>query len=196
MSSFYSQDELKSLGLGSVGSNVLISKMASIYMPEALFLGDNVRIDDFCVIVGGAGIHIGRFVHIACFCGLFGGAGIEMEDFSGLSSKVTIYSESDDYNGDSLTNPTVPKKYKPNYVSKKVCLKKHSIVGAHSVILPGVTLNEGVAIGANSLVMRDCDAWSVYFGSPAKKVKARSRDLLRLENEFKQLLNGEVQTSS
>jgi len=185
MSSFYSQDELTKLGLGSVGSNVLLSKKASIYMPEALFLGDNVRIDDFCVIVGGAGIHIGCFVHIACFCGLFGGAGIEMEDFSGLSSKVTIYSESDDYNGDSLTNPTVPKQFKPNYISKKVSLKKHAIVGAHSILLPGVTLNEGAAVGANSLVMKDCDAWSVYFGSPAKKVKPRSQNLLLLEEKFK-----------
>lgn len=177
------------LGLGSVGANVQISKKASIYAPKNIFIANNVRIDDYCVITGGAGISIGRFVHIACFCALYGGGGIVLEDFCGLSSRVSIFSESDDYDGESLTNPLIPRMFKPGYVSERVLIKRHSIVGAHSVILPGVTLNEGVAVGANSLVVRDCNEWTVYVGSPAKRIKNRSKHLLELEHAFLHSLN-------
>jgi len=46
--SFYSQSELKSLGLKAYGRNVLISKKASFYNPSQISLGHHVRIDDFC----------------------------------------------------------------------------------------------------------------------------------------------------
>jgi galactoside O-acetyltransferase len=187
MSSFYSERELKKIGFAKFGKNILISRKASIYMPENIYLGSNIRIDDFSVIVGGKkeGIRIGNYVHIACFCGLFGASGIYVEDFCGLSSRVTIYSESDDYNGNSHTNPMIPVEYKPTYVTGHVILRKHSIIGAHSIILPTVTIGEGAAVGAGSLVMKNCDDWSVYFGSPAKKIKERSRKLLELEKKFK-----------
>tara|TARA_Y100000385_G_C12735273_1_gene484476 strand:+ start:412 stop:558 length:147 start_codon:yes stop_codon:yes gene_type:complete len=45
--SYYSQNELKRLGLCRVGKGVLISKKASIYQASKLSIGDNVRIDDF-----------------------------------------------------------------------------------------------------------------------------------------------------
>ena len=55
-------------------------------------------------LVGGKGLRIGDYVHIGCFSALFAGSGITLEDFSGLSARVTLYSESDDYSGASLTN--------------------------------------------------------------------------------------------
>ncbi len=30
-----------------------------------------------------------------------------------------------------------------------------------TIILPGVTVNEGVAVGAHSLITKDCASWSV-----------------------------------
>jgi UDP-2-acetamido-3-amino-2,3-dideoxy-glucuronate N-acetyltransferase len=42
-------------------------------------------------------------------------------------------------------------------------------IGAGSVIMPGVVLGREVEIGANSTVTKDCDAFCVYMGSPAKK---------------------------
>ncbi|MEX8499566.1 acyltransferase, partial [Leptothrix ochracea] len=51
-------------------------------------------------------------------------------------------------------------------------------------LLPGVTLHEGVAIGALSLVNRDCHAFGIYAGNPAKRIKERKRDVLALEAAF------------
>lgn len=182
--SFYSQEELTAIGFKSLGQNVHISRKASIYNPEVIRIGNNVRIDDFCVMAGGRGIELGSFIHIGCFSALFGGSEIVMGDFSTLSARVAIYSESDDYTGFSLTNPMIPNHFKPKYQKGKVILRRHVIVGANSTILPGATLEEGVAVGAHSLVTKDCQTWSVYFGCPAKKRKDRSKRILELEKEF------------
>ncbi len=182
--SFYTADELAGLGFKYVGSNVLISKKSSIYTPSKISFGSNVRIDDFCVLAGGSGIKLGSFIHIASYSALYGGSGIVMEDFSGLSARVTIYTESDDYSGYSLTNPMTPIEFKPKYHKGKVVLGRHCIIGASTTILPGVTLGEGAAIGAHSLVTKDCHEWTIYAGSPAKELKKRSKQLLSLEKKF------------
>ena len=77
----------------------------------------------------------------------------------------------------------VPERYK-KVSHDPVFLGKHVIVGSGSVILPGVTLHEGVAVGALSLVKCDCAAFGIYVGTPAKRVRARSRKLLDLEKQF------------
>jgi len=184
--SFLTKNELLSLGLKKIGDNVLLSRNTNIYNPGVIEIGDNVRIDDFCILSGGTGISLGSFIHIASYSALFGGAGIVMEDFSGLSARVTIYTESDDFSGVSLTNPMTPPHLKPKYHKGPVMLKRHVIVGVNSTILPGLILEEGVAVGSHSLVTKNCEEWSIYFGTPAKKIKRRKKELLQLE---KQLLN-------
>ena len=85
METYYSEEELKLLGLKKYGSNVKISRHAIIYRPEELEVGSNVRIDDFTTISGK--VTLGSYIHIAQTCGLYGGgAGITMEDFTTLSS--------------------------------------------------------------------------------------------------------------
>jgi len=182
MSSFYTETELCELGLKRIGSNVLISRKVSIYSADKITIGNNVRIDDFCILSGK--IAIGDYVHIAAYCGLFAGeVGIEIKNFAGVSSRCMIYALSDDYSGEFMTNPTVPDKYK-NIISKKVTLGEHSLIGTSSVILPGVEIGEGAAVGACSLVLKSCDEWTMNVGIPAKFVKKRSRKLLEYSKEI------------
>ena len=175
---------IEAFGFSSVGENVQISDRASFYGASRIVLGNNVRIDDFCVLAAGVGgILIGNYVHIAVGSTLVGAGNITMLDFSGLSSRVSIYSSSDDYSGVTLTNPTVPSEF-TGVVHADVMLAKHVIVGSGSVILPGVTLEEGVAIGALSLVNKRCEAFGIYVGNPIRRIKERKRDLLKLEQRF------------
>lgn len=44
-------------------------------------------------------------------------------------------------------------------------------IGGHVVILPGVTIGDGVTIGAGSVVTNSIPAWSVAIGNPARVVK-------------------------
>jgi acetyltransferase-like isoleucine patch superfamily enzyme len=179
---FLQQEQLEMMGFKSLGQNVRISDKASIYNADQIEIGNHSRIDDFCVVSGK--VSIGRNVHIAVFCNVAGGEkGITFEDFSGLAYACHVFTQSDDYTGGTLTNPTVPDKYKQE-TKEPVVIGRHSIVGANSLVLPGVVLAEGTSVGALSMVTKSTDEWSVYFGSPAKRISARKRDLLKLEAEY------------
>ena len=69
-------------------------------------------------------------------------------------------------------------------IGGKVFLGKHVIIGSGSVILPGISLDEGAAVGAMSLVTKNCRAFGIYSGVPAKFIRERKRDLLKLEETF------------
>lgn len=179
---YYSTEQLVKIGFKHVGKNVKISDKASIYDANLIDIGDNSRIDDFCVVSGN--VNIGKYVHIAPFCLVAGGEmGVEMKDFVGLAYHVQIFSQSDDYSGLTLTNPTVAAKYKQEK-KKKVILDRHVIVGAGSIIFPGVHIAEGCSVGAMTLVNRSTQPWGIYVGNPAVRVKDRKKNLLELEIDF------------
>lgn len=182
------ETELRELGV-ECGSNVMVHEAAILVNADNITLGSNVRIDPFCILSAAGGqITIGSWVHIAAHACIMGGAGVTMEDFSGISQGVKIYSVSDDYSGTSLTNPTVPKEYVRS-IRGAVSLGRHAIVGAGSVILPGVSLGEGVAVGALSLVTKNLPEWGVYSGVPARRVK--DRHLFVLEEEGRMMKDAE-----
>ncbi|MET3107577.1 acetyltransferase-like isoleucine patch superfamily enzyme [Oxalobacteraceae bacterium GrIS 2.11] len=180
-----SRAAIENMGFKQVGNNVSISDKASFYNCPNIEIGDNSRIDDFCILSAGTGgISIGRHVHVASYSSLIGSGNITLDDFSGLSSRVTIYSSTDDYSGTHLTNPTVPKKF-THVLTADVLICRHVIIGCGAVVLPGIRLEQGVAIGALSLVNRDCKEFGIYAGTPARFLKARSRKLLELEELLK-----------
>lgn len=179
--------ELRELGIGAVGDNVMVHETAQLVDLENINLGSNVRIDPFCIVSAAGGhVNIGNYVHIAAFACVMGGAGVTMDDFSGLSQGVKIYSVSDDYSGASLTNPTIPKEY-VRTIKGEVTLGRHAIIGAGSVILPGASIGEGVAVGALSLVTKSLAEWGIYSGVPARRIKDRHQFIL--EEEARMLNN-------
>lgn len=181
---YLTADQIKTMGFKQLGENVLLSNKASYYNCKNISIGNNVRIDDFCVLSAGeGGIEIGNFVHIAVYTLLIGSGKITFNDFSGTSSRVSIYSSNDDYSGDFMTNPMVQSNL-TNVTSGPVNIGKHVIIGSGSVILPNVTLRTGVAVGSLSLVNKSCEEFSIYSGVPAVKIKNRSRELLKLEKHF------------
>lgn len=190
MDTFYSLEELRDLGFKSFGENVKVSRKASIYGAGNISLGCNVRIDDFCCLIGGeGGIEIGSYVHIAFFCIILGNGGVVIRDFAGLSSRAAIYSATDDYSGEYLTNPTIPSEYLG--ISRgKVILNKHVIIGTNSTILPSVNIGEGCSVGAHSMVNKDLGPWGIYVGVPVKRIKDRKTDLLKLEKELIEMYGG------
>ena len=162
----------------SIGADVIIWPLAKIVAPEVISIGDSVIIDDFVLLMGGLGTRLGSFLHISAHALIVGGGELIMADFSGLSGGVRVYTGSDDYTKGFLTNPTVPEPYR-NTQRSFVRIEKHAVVGTNSVVLPGVTIGEGAAVGANSLVTKDCEPWTIYIGSPARPYKRRPEAQIR-----------------
>jgi len=90
-SNFLTPSEVAKLGLAASGVDVQISRDARLYGASRISIGSHVRIDAFTFISAGAPVTIGNYVHVAPFCSLSGKGGIILEDFSGLSGRVSIY---------------------------------------------------------------------------------------------------------
>jgi galactoside O-acetyltransferase len=178
-------NQAKRLALRACGEDVQIYPRAHIVSPETVSIGDSVIIDDFVFLVGGAETRIGSFVHLASFSSYLGRGSLVIEDFVSVSSGARIYTGIDDFSGESLVGPGVPEPWR-RPIRTFARIGKFAVVGANAVVFPGVTLGEGCAVGALSLVNRDCEPWTIYGGVPARPLKARRKDrLLELEADLR-----------
>jgi galactoside O-acetyltransferase len=183
---FMSDQEVEALKFKFVGNNVKLSSLASFDKPHLMTFGDNSRVDDFCALSGS--ITLGRNVHIAVMNVLVASElEIEISDFAGLAFGCRLFSSSDDYTGESMTNPTVSENFK-SVKHGAIRIGRHAILGTNTIVFPGVNVGEGCSTGANSLLSKSTDPWGIYMGSPARRIKDRSRNLLLFE---KKLLEGE-----
>jgi len=118
-------------------------KMMGAKIGKNVFIGDNTWID-----TGNAElIEIGNDSHVDACCILL----CHKRDLSN-------YFVGDDY----TIQP---------YHKNKIVIGKHCSIGTGSMIMPGVTIGDGVIIGAYSLVTKDIPAWTIAIGQPAKVVK-------------------------
>lgn len=177
--SFYTNEELLDIGFKYIGRNVLISRKASIYSPENISIRDNVRIDDFTILsASGGSIEIKNHIHIAAFCNLIGKGCIVMEDYSGLSSRVSLYSATDDFSGNYLIGPIMEESC-INVITGRIKLEKFCQIGTGSSVLPNVSLGEGAILGAHSFAKSNVQPWEIHAGTPAKFLKKRQSGLLK-----------------
>lgn len=97
------------------------------------------------------GLQLGKYTDIGAFCYINAQKGVVIEDNVQIGGGVKIYSVS-----------TIDNK------EGKVILKNNCKIGAHSVIMPGVTVGENSVVGAFSFVNKDVPPNVVAFGVPVK----------------------------
>lgn len=158
------------------GKDVIIHPSSIIKRPHLVEVGDHVSIDVGVYLSTRA--KIGNYVHIAPYVCIIGGgdAVLIMEDFSNISAGAKVVVLSDDFTA-GMINPIVPVKYR-NLVGGVVRMERFTVVGANSVVLPGITMAEGSVVGANSTLTKDTEPWTVYVGSPARPTKKRDNKLI------------------
>lgn len=99
-------------------------------------------------------LKLGKYTDIGAFSYINAHFGVEIEDGVQLGSHCSIYSHS-----------TIDNK------KGKVVIKKGAKIGAHTTIMPGVTIGENSVVGAYSFVKKDIPANSLAFGIPAKVIE-------------------------
>jgi carbonic anhydrase/acetyltransferase-like protein (isoleucine patch superfamily) len=57
------------------------------------------------------------------------------------------------------------------YVYGPITVGRRAFIGAHSVLMPGVTIGDGAVVGVGSLVTRDVPSGMVVAGVPARPVR-------------------------
>lgn len=98
-------------------------------------------------------LKLGKYNDIGAFSYINAHFGVEIEDEVQIGSHCSIYSHS-----------TIDNK------KGKVVIKKGAKIGAHTTIMPGVTIGENAIVGAYSFVKKDIPANSLAYGIPAKVV--------------------------
>lgn len=168
---FYKSKQLKKIGFKKIGKNVKISKNCLIIGVKNISISDNVRIDSFTSIIAkegylkiGNNVHVGGHGHILC------SGGVVINSNCTISQGVKIYSQSDDYSGDSKHGLFVRNK-RLNYQKGKINIGEFTIIGSGSVILPKVDIVNNCSIGALSLVNKNIIKKGIYAGIPCKKIK-------------------------
>jgi galactoside O-acetyltransferase len=152
---------------------------------ENIEFGKKVIIDDFVLIYAKKKIRIGNYVHISCFGSITGGEEVIIDDFSAISQGCRILTGTDDFKDWGFGNSTIAEQYR-NVSRAPIHIGRFCIVGANSVILPGVSIEEGAMVGACSVVSKDLKPWGIYINN--KRVGERNKEgvLQNYENFLKQ----------
>lgn len=181
---YYSIKELRAMGFRSLGKHVLICRNCQIYSPETISLGDNVLIDDYVVMNGD--ITLGNYDHISSHSVLYTGehSRIVFGKASGCASHVSFYAISNDYIGTETGSQFLPKQ-QSNFIDEDIIIGDYVIIGTHSVVLPGVQMGEGCAIGALSVVNKNTRPWWLYVGRPLKRICERDKSAFNRRHDNK-----------
>jgi len=99
-------------------------------------------------------LKLGKKTDIGTFTYINAKNGVIIEDYVQVGSHCSIYSIS-----------TIDNK------EGEVILKKNCKIGAHSLIMPGVTIGENSIIGAFSFVNKNIPSNVIAFGIPVKVIK-------------------------
>ena len=167
-----------------LGKNVKIFPDVKIVNKKNVFIGDYSQIDDFVFINGGKETKIGKYVHIASFSSVIGGGKFYMGDLSGLAAGCRIITVKEDYLGNTLNNPCVPDEYRTLPPDTFVKIGKYVTLGTNTIVHPNVTIGEGAVTGSGTVVLNDLEPYGIYVGCPARKVKDRKKDFLKMANEL------------
>ncbi len=163
-------------GLNKIGDDVRIHPTVVIKQPDLTSLGSHIAIDKGVYITVASSI--GDYVHIAPYVCIIGGADASflMEDFTNIAVGGTVICAGEDFT-DGMLNPIVPLQYR-KIINKPVIMKRFSAIGARSTVLQGVVMAEGSVLGANSLLTKSTEPWTIYVGSPARPIRVRNKGMI------------------
>ena len=180
----------------NIGNNVLIASNSSV--ENSLIKGDvkigennlidsseincNLKTDEYCKIYASkltGNIILGRFssfwgpnidvftgeafLRIGNYCSI--ARNVSFQAYNHNANKVTTYMIGKNFFNEPWDNEIV---YKGDII-----VKNDVWIGAHSVVMGGVTINNGAIIAANSVVTKDIPAYAIVGGVPAKLISYR-----------------------
>jgi acetyltransferase-like isoleucine patch superfamily enzyme len=130
-----------------LGKNCLLDYGTYFRYPSKISIGDNVFINRDCSLYASY---------------MVPDVEIKIGNNVVLSPHVLIFTATHDYSTLDLVD-----------VAASVIIEDNAWIGGGTIILPGVTIGEGAAIGAGSIVSRSIPTYCVAVGNPACVIKKR-----------------------
>lgn len=155
----------------AIGDNVKLYGFLDLRTREegSIYIGNNVDIDSNVRLVAARNgtIEIGDKCSLGYGLIVNAGANVQFGKSILVGPNVLVQSSNHVYEefGDIMGK---------GYVHEPVSIGKGSWLAANVVLVPGVTLEEGVVVGSSSVVTKDFSAGSIIVGVPARILKVRS----------------------
>ncbi len=116
----------------------------------------------------GGSIRIGRNVWLGPYTVVYGQGGVTIGEKTMVGMHVCILSS------DHKVPPRGVEMWGQGDALLPTKIGRDVWIGAHAVILGGVTIGDGCVIGAGAVVTKDLPAYSIAVGVPAKIVRTRT----------------------
>jgi len=154
-----------------IGDNSIIESNATLNSTNGTIkIGERARIKTFAQLQSWGGeIYIGNDCSVNSYTIIYGTGKVKIGNFVRIAAHNTIVSSSHNY-----VDPNKPI-HKQGITAKWIIIEDDVWIGANCVILDGVKIGKGAIIGANSLVNKDVEPYSIVAGSPAKIIKYRGK---------------------
>jgi len=166
-----------------VGKGSLIAETVEVLVtnrrkddPRGIFIGDDCQLYPRNRIVLGdmslnkdANFTIGDHVKINAGGYFSGEGGLSIGDHVLIGPNVCILSAGHEYEDPEKFIIQQPLTY------GRIRIEKDVWIGASSVILPGVTIEQGAVIGAGSVICKDVPPYAVVVGNPGRVIRYRNR---------------------
>lgn len=139
----------------SIGKNCILGK--NVYVDFGVKIGDNCKIENNCSIYHGTTLEDGVFI----------------------GPHVTT---TNDKNPRAI-NKDGSLKSGDDWFAGQIAIKYGASIGAHTVILPGVTIGKFALVGAGSTIKKDIPDFALAYGNPTK-VRGRVDEEGRIIERF------------
>lgn len=127
--------------------------------------GEGVEFHAYVAIAGPEGVTVGNGVSLGPFVHIWGQGGVLIGDRVMIGSHVAITSLTHDHNQHPM---------QATVVKRPVVIEDDAWIGAHAVVMPGITIGRGAVVGAGAVVTRDVEPFAVVAGLPASLLKRRN----------------------
>lgn len=122
-------------------------------------------IDRYVIIQGAKSVVLGEYCAINAYTHIWGHRGVCIGNRVMIASHVSITSLTHDYTRADM-------RFAPA-IGAPITIHDDVWIGAHAVIMPGVTIGRGAVVGAGAVVREDVPPYAIVVGVPARIVRYR-----------------------
>ncbi len=155
----------------AIGDNVIFRRNVEIrvHNDSQIQIGNNIRIDRGVRLLAAnkALIKIADGTRIGLYSIFSGGDSITVGKECLISGFVYLQTSMHRYKGEENIQ-------KQGFDHAPLIIENDVWIGAHAVILPGVTLGAGAIVGSNAVVNKSAEPGWIVGGVPAKLIKSRT----------------------
>lgn len=149
-----------------------IHPTANLDIEELIEIGECSEINDHVIIRTKTNkVKIGSFTQLNPFTVIYGGSGVVIGNNVMIAPHCMIASGNHDFKQTEF-----PMRFARTITKGPIIIEDNVWIGANCTITDGVKIGKEAVIGANSVVIKDVEPWSIMSGVPAVKIGSRLAD--------------------